>query len=473
VKKTGSGYQLWVAIADVSHYVEPLSELDLSAYQRGTSVYFPSGAIPMLPERISAGIASLKPDQKRLAMVAEMLFDHSGNQVSERFYPAVIKSRFRMNYDEVQKILDQKSQNLARRYKAILPMLFEMKELAEILYKRRRQRGAIDLDLPEAKVVLNEKGEPVDIYPYPRFFSHRMIEEFMLSANQSVARFLAEKKLSFPYRIHERPEPAKIRELNLFLSALGVPLLKKKQSPEQIQPKDFQHLLDRIAESPLSSLISYLALRSMTQAKYSIENKGQFGLALSDYWHFTSPIRRYPDLMVHRILKSALGFEAYESFAPEPLKIASEHCSERERASQEAEREMIMVYQLELFKRYLGQDFPAIVSGITNFGIFAMIERPLAEGLIPSYELSGYRYLDKLHTAMIGSPKSEIHLGDQILVRVHSLNPEQRQIQFCLIKSLKCSISQSLASYFPEQSKRERFRRKKFRRGIRGVRRRF
>ena len=468
VKKTGSGYQLWVAIAEVSHYVKPMSQLDLSAYQKGTSVYFPARAIPMLPERISAGIASLKPNQKRLAMVAEMLFDGSGNQVSEKFYPAVIKSRFRMNYDEVQEILDQKSPKLAKRYNSILALLFEMKELAEVLYKRRRKRGAIDLDLPEAKVLLNEKGEPVDIYPYPRFFSHRIIEEFMLSANQSVARFLAGKKITFPYRIHERPEPAKIRELNLFLSVLGVPLLKKNQLPEQIEPKDFQELLDRIANSPLSSLISYLALRSMTQAKYSIENKGHFGLALSDYCHFTSPIRRYPDLVVHRVLKSALGVDGEKPFAPEELKIASEHCSEQERASQEAEREMLKVYQLELFKKYVGQEFPASVSGITNFGIFAMIERPLAEGLIPAYELSDYRYLEKLHTAIIGSTKSEIHLGDRILVQVQSLNPELRQIQFRLVKRLKPSITQSLVSYFPEPAQRKPSRRKKFRRRMRG-----
>jgi len=442
VEKTDSGFRLWVAIADVSHYVASETELDAEAYQRATSVYLPDRAVPMLPEPISSGIASLKPDEERLALTAEMNFDRKGKMVGTSFYPAWIRSRFRMNYQELQDFLDQTDSALIRKYKSIEMTLLEMAELAEILYQRRRRRGGLDLDLPEAKVKLDENGEPIDIYAYPRLFSHRIIEEFMLSANQAVAEFLSQKNIPLPYRIHETPALEKILELDQFLSGIGFPLLRKGQSPEQIHPRDFQKLLDSVKDLPISGLVSYLALRSMMQAKYSPDNKGHFGLALSHYCHFTSPIRRYPDLITHRILKQALGvLQPNRACAPEHLARACEHCSEQERASISAERSTVKVYQAKLMSRHLGEEFKGRVSGLTQFGVFVELERPMAEGLIPASQLPGYTLNEKIHTVFIKVPKMELHLGDQVLVEVDAVNLAYNEINFRLIGILQSSLS--------------------------------
>ena len=445
VKKLPDGFRLWVAIADLSEYVKPETELDNEAYQRSFSVYLPDRAVPMLPEPISGGIASLKPGEYRLAMVVEMDFDQKGKRRRTDFYPALIKSWARLNYQEVETIFSG-DKELARKYEPVVEMLGQARALAKILSQRRIRRGAIDLDIPEPKVELNEEGEPADIYPHTRLFSHRLVEEFMLQANQSVAEFLTKKGLSFPYRIHEPPAPDKIQELDIFLSALGYPLLKPGRDPAQIQPRDFQNLLRRIKNRPISGLVSYLVLRAQMQAKYSPKNQGHFGLALNCYCHFTSPIRRYPDLMVHRVLKQALGIlPTGQEIAPQPLKTACEHCSEQERTSEEAEREVIRVYQVRLMSKYLGEQFRAVVSGIGEPGIFVQLEKPMVEGLIPARELAGYDYQPELYTAFIKEPKLEIHLGDQVLVAVESVNLEHREINFRLLGLLESALEISLA----------------------------
>jgi len=457
VNKFEWGYRLWVAIADVSHYVRHGAQIDLQAFQRATSVYFPDRAIPMLPAPISSGVASLRPGEDRLAMVAELDFDPAAKSQRSKFYPALIRSRFRMNYHEVQSIYDKSDPDLAARYEPVLLMLDEAAELVRALNENRRHRGAIDLDLPEAHIELDEKGEPKDIFAYPRFFSHRLVEELMLQANQAVAEFLSRKKFAFPFRIHEPPAPDKIQELNLFLSGLGFPLLAKDKGPHQVRPKDFQRLMQRAEKTTLSELISYLALRAMMQAKYSVENKGHFGLALSHYCHFTSPIRRYPDLMVHRILKQALGVagEGYES-APAGLSEACEHCSERERAASNAERGMAKVYQAKLMAGRLGEEFTGTISGLSGDGIFVELSRPMAEGLVPGSSLPGYDYNPRLHTAFTRSPRMELHLGDRVLVEVEAVELERHTINFRLIGLLESAFKQPAASIFPRPKKEHR-----------------
>ena len=469
VKKLDWGFRLWVAIADVSRYVKLGTEIDFQAYLSATSVYFPDRAVPMLPEQISAGIASLKPDENRLAVAVEIDYDSTGKPQREKFYPALIKSRFRMNYGEVQKILDRSDPDLIARYRTVILMIEEMAALARLLHQARKRRGAVDLDLPEAHIRLDEKGEPVDIYPYPRLFSHQLVEEFMLQANQAVAEFLTRKKLQFPFRIHEPPAADKVQELDRFLSGLGFPLLARERSPVQVRPRDFQRLVDRASRTPLSSLISYLALRSMMQAKYSPENKGHFGLALDHYCHFTSPIRRYPDLMVHRILKRGLGIEDNGlPSAPDGLSLACDHCSERERAASDAEREMAKVYQARLMSGRLGQQFEGCISGIIDAGIFVEIDRPMAEGLIPSARLPGFEHEPRLHTAFVQSPRMELHLGDRVLVELESVNLEHHEINFRLIGVSESGFTKPAKSLLAEpRRKREPGRRKSERKKFR------
>jgi len=456
VKKTNAGFKLWVAIADVSHYVKSGGAIDEESYARATSVYLPDRAVPMLPEPISAGIASLVPNEDRLAMVADLGFDQQGNIISREFYPAVIRSRFRLNYNEAQQILDRSEPLLHKKYQSIEGMFSQMRKLAEILCKRRRQRGGLDFDLPEAKVKLDENGEPIDIYAYPRLFSHRMIEEFMLAANQAVAEFLFGKKLVFPCRIHEPPESKKILELNQFLTSLGFPLLRKNQMPDQIHPRDFQRLFDAVAGKPISGLVSYLGLRAMMQAKYSPDNLGHFGLALSQYCHFTSPIRRYPDLITHRLLKQSLGIlPANQPVAPEGIERACEHCSDMERNAVEVEREMVKFYQTKLMSRHIGEEFKGIVSGLTEFGIFVELERPMAEGLIPASALAGFSLNEKAHTVSVKFPRSEIHLGDHVLVKVQATNQERKEIDFQLVRIIQSAFPGATRAYFPAQKRKQ------------------
>ena len=455
VKKFDWGYRLWVAIADVSHYVKNNTQIDYQGFMRATSVYFPDRAIPMLPNQISAGVASLKPELNRLAMVAEIDYDPSGKPQRQKFYPALIRSRFRMNYHEVQAIYDQTDPGLLHKYEPALSILNESAELVKILHSNRKRRGAIDLDLPEAHIELDEKGEPADIFAHPRFFSHRLVEELMLQANQAVAEFLTRKKFAFPFRIHEQPAPDKIQELNEFLSSLGFPLLARDKAAHQVRPKDFQHLMERAEKTPLSELVSYLSLRSMMQAKYSPENKGHFGLALDHYCHFTSPIRRYPDLMVHRILKQALGVSAPSTTsAPTNLVEACAHCSERERAATDAEREMAKVYQARLMSRHLGEEFSGNISGFVDAGIFVALNHPMAEGMAPSAGLPGYEYAPKLHTAFTRSPRMELHLGDRVMVEVESVNLERREINFRLIGLVESAFTRPAKSLLPEPRKK-------------------
>ncbi len=433
IKRTDQGYTLWVSIADVSHYVKSGSVLDSEAYERGTSVYFPGQAIHMLPEELSAGILSLKPRVNRLAMTAQMQFDKNGKRLSARCYPSVIKSDQRFNYEQVEAMLIQRDPEMREKYKSALSPLRDMLQLAKLRIKRRENRGSIDMDVPEAKVILGPGGEVVTIAKRERLFAHRLVEEFMLVANEAVADYLTEAKLGLVYRIHEPPDPRAVENLAGFLTRIGLRLLDKKQDPERVRPQNYQRLFKDAAGKPEEPLVGMLALRSMMQACYSTKNKGHFGLAAERYCHFTSPIRRYPDLIVHRLLKQHLGFSK-ESPAPDSLEQAAAQSSERERAATGAEREMMDVYSVRYMSSRLGHEYHGMIAGLTDFGMFVMLEEVFIEGMIRLDTLDDeYIFEEKEHCLRGRRRGNKFKLGDKIKVLAESVNLERRQVTFRLI----------------------------------------
>ena len=349
MRKTEDGYELGVHIADVSEYVTEHSPLDEEALTRGTSVYLVDRVIPMLPHRLSNGICSLNQGTDRLALSCIMQINEKGNVVHHEITETVIRVDRRMSYANVNKILEQNDEAVKQEYAEFLPMFYQMKELADILRKKRDKRGSIDFDFPETQIILDEKGFPVDIRPYERLTANKIIEDFMLLANETVAEDYFWQELPFVYRTHESPDPDRIRKLGILVSNFGYCL---KANPENIHPKEFQKLLERISDSPEEAMISRLTLRSMKQAKYSTICYGHFGLATHYYCHFTSPIRRYPDLQIHRIIKENLHGKLsdkrithYEKILPE----VSESCSKLERRADEVEREVEKMKKVQLY----------------------------------------------------------------------------------------------------------------------------
>jgi ribonuclease R len=444
IQKTKAGYTLWVSIADVSHYVPPMSALDKEAYERGTSVYFPDRAVPMLPEQLSSGICSLNPRTNRLAMTAEIRFDSNGRRKGFRFYASVIKSRYRLSYDEVRQVILDRNPMLRKKYADAVKSLEIMRELAELRIKQRRKRGSVDLDLPEAEVIFDKNGEVENIVRRERNIAHRMIEEFMLAANEAVADYMTKETEAFVYRVHEPPPAEAVKALDEFLRGLGIRLLGKNKAPERIRPRDYQRVLDAADGKPYQAVVNMLCLRSMMLARYDTKNLGHFGLAAERYCHFTSPIRRYPDLIVHRLLKARLGIPAPEGpGAPQDLKTASEHCSEQERAAESAEREIMDFYATELMAKKIGEEFPGTVSGLTQFGIFVQLDDPFVEGMIPTESLSGDRgrrgdiILDeKKHVLRIRHRGLSFSIGDRVLVEMQDVNPDRRQINLLFCREL-------------------------------------
>ena len=337
IRSEGRNFRLWVSIADVSHYIKPGSLLDKEAYLRGTSVYFPDRCIPMLPERLSNGICSLNPHLDRLTMTAEMLFDQQGKMLESSFYPSVIKSDARLTYTKVKQVIIDGDEKALEEDRALAPMLLQMKELALILQAMRKQRGSIDFDLPEPEIILGLTGQTEAIIKSERNLAHQLIEEFMLAANEAVARFVTEQDMAFIYRVHEPPDPTKLAAFRDFILPFGFTLEMKG---EQVEPSAMQQLITDAEGKPEERLVNYGLLRCMKQARYAAENLKHFGLASSCYTHFTSPIRRYPDLIVHRLLKLALdrkagtldkkGQRELERISS-TLSEAAEHTSTRER----------------------------------------------------------------------------------------------------------------------------------------------
>ncbi|SNB45849.1 ribonuclease R [Geobacter sp. DSM 9736] len=434
-ERVGDRIRLWVSIADVSHYVRPGSALDRDAYERGTSVYFPDRAIPMLPEELSNGICSLNPLVDRLALTAELLFDASGSMVDSKFYPSVIRSAARLTYTTVRRLLVDQEPDIVESHRHLLPDLLVMQELALILMEKRRRRGSIDFDLPEPQLVLDLQGGTMSIVRAERNLAHRIIEEFMLAANESVASFLEKRNVPSLYRVHEPPDMIKLRDFREFISGFGYDF---RFDGERVDPAALQLLLDQAAGKPEERLINEVLLRSMKQARYSAENLGHFGLAASCYTHFTSPIRRYPDLQVHRILKGIITGtlkkgEALEDLAGKLPDMAI-HCSSRERTATEAEREIVDLKKVQFMRGRIGEQFDGFITGVTSYGLFVELIELFVEGMVHVSTMPHdfYRYEEQQH-AMIGERSRRTYrLGDRVRVIVAGASLERRQIDFVL-----------------------------------------
>ena len=426
--------RLSVAIADVSHYVQPGSILDREAVVRGTSTYFPDRAIPMLPERLSTELCSLMPDRDRLVLVAEMVHDRRGGRRDVQVYRAVIRSHARLTYTQVAAVLsDSRASGIEeqrRELAAFLPMLESMRGLMRSLHRGRVRAGSLDLDLPEALLDLSEEGRAVGARLAPRNDAHRMIEEMMLEANCAVAEFLEQHRVPQPYRIHEAPEADAVDELNQLLAPLGLRIHYRGD----IQPRDVQRALQDVAEHRLARVLSRQVLRSLKQARYSTRNEGHFGLAFSSYCHFTSPIRRYPDLQVHRQVSRVLDGEIQEArnCAEELERLCGEN-SDAERRSMDAERAMVDLKKAELMLDHLLEEESATVVGVEKFGIFVELDSCPVEGLIALDDLPGkFRFDERLKILTSIRGGKRFRLGDTLRVEATDASLERRRVRFVL-----------------------------------------
>lgn len=438
LRKTEDGYELGVHIADVSEYVTEHSPLDEEALTRGTSVYLVDRVIPMLPHRLSNGICSLNQGTDRLALSCIMQISEKGNVVHHEITETVIRVDRRMSYANVNKILEQNDEAVKQEYAEFLPMFYQMKELADILRKKRDKRGSIDFDFPETQIILDEKGFPVDIRPYERLTANKIIEDFMLLANETVAEDYFWQELPFVYRTHESPDPDRIRKLGILVSNFGYCL---KANPENIHPKEFQKLLERISDSPEEAMISRLTLRSMKQAKYSTICYGHFGLATHYYCHFTSPIRRYPDLQIHRIIKENLHGKLsdkrithYEKILPE----VSESCSKLERRADEVEREVEKMKKVQYMSRRIGECYEGVISGVNAWGMYVELPNTV-EGLVHVTNMvDDYYYYDEEKYAMIGKDTGKAYtLGEKVWVMVKAADRISKTIDFILVQNME------------------------------------
>ena len=434
VEKLANGnYLLGVHIADVSHYVFEKSHLDNEALSRGTSVYLVDRVIPMLPRRLSNGICSLNPQIERLTLSCDMEIDSNGKVVKYEIYESVIKTKERMTYKNVNKILTDKDSETMERYKDLIPDFERMHELMQILGKRRAIRGSIEFEFQETKIILDEKGKAVEIRPYDRGISEQIIEEFMLVCNETIAEDMFWKEAPFVYRVHEDPAPEKIEAFNEFIYNFGYHI----KGISEIHPKALQQLVEKIKGTREERIISTLMLRSLRKARYTSSNLGHFGLAAKYYCHFTSPIRRYPDLIIHRIIKEDIHGKLKGKRASElhgKLEQLADHCSIRERVAEEAERDVEDLKKAEYMKERVGQEFEGIISSVTSFGMFVELENTI-EGLIRISNIEDdYYTFDEKHYTMIGErTKRTFRIGDVLKIRVDKVDVPNRNIDFMLV----------------------------------------
>jgi ribonuclease R len=434
-KKKGDGWTLYVAIADVAHYVKPGKALDEEAAKRGNSVYFPSKVIPMLPEVLSNGLCSLKPKVDRLCMVCDMRLDEKGEIVRYRFYDALIHSQARLTYTEAASILVDKDAALRKTYKSAIPSLENLYDVYKLLFKNRQKRGAIDFEMPEPCIVFNEQGKIDKIIAKYRNDAHRLIEECMLAANVCAADFLLKNKMPGLFRVHEGPNPEKLAALRKLLAEKGLSL----SGGEKPKPKDYAKLMKQIEGRVDSNVLQTLLLRSLSQAVYQGDNCGHFGLAYEAYTHFTSPIRRYPDLLVHRAIRHILEKKRASTFrySKAELQTMAEHCSATERRADEATRDVVDWLKCEYMSSRLGQEYNGKVTSVTAFGLFVALEDEFIEGLVHVTALKNdyYRY-DAIRHQLVGeATKSSYSLGDKVRIRVIRVDLNQRRIDFDLLQT--------------------------------------
>ena len=430
LKQEGDQYILGVHIADVANYVQENSALDWEAKERGTSVYLADRVIPMLPRTLSNGICSLNEGEDRLALSCIMTLDERGRITGHRIAESVIRVNRRLSYTGVQKVLDGDPEEQAW-YPELVPMLLEMEHVSGLLRRRRRKRGSIDFDFPETKVILDEKGHTVDIRPYERNAATRLIEDFMLAANETVAEDYYWQAQPFVYRVHEKPDADRMQRLGTFIRNFGYQL---RTAGDELHPGEIQKLLDRIAGTPEEAMLSRLTLRSMKRAQYATDCSGHFGLAAPYYCHFTSPIRRYPDLQIHRIIKENLRgrltaerVEHYEAILSEVAK----HSSETERRADEAERETVKLKKVDYMERHIGEEYDGVISGITAYGLYVELANTV-EGLVHVNSLEGDFYEFDENASELRGVRTGLayRLGEKVRVRVKGTDRLCRTIDF-------------------------------------------
>lgn len=438
VEMTDKGFHLYVAIADVSHYVKAGSSMDKEAYERGTSVYFPNFVVPMLPEALSNGLCSLNPNVPRLALVSEMYFDFTGQMMNYQFFEAVIESKARVTYGEAQEIIDG---NDIEKFSHVKENILKCADLAKILMAKRFKEGSLDLEVPETELVIDGTGEPIDVIKSERLFAHRLIEEMMLAANISVAKFLSGKEVPSLYRTHEAPDPMKISLLQKFVGQLGS---KVKFSGAKLQ-KQLTKALQEFHNKPQASVIHILTLRSMSQAKYTAENIGHFGLGFDYYSHFTSPIRRYPDLIIHRLVKNQIGVPGYRLLAEDEVQSAGTWLSACEQRSAKSERQIQSIKKARFMSKMLGESFEGMVSSVTKFGLFVLLKQYNIDGLIRLEDLGTHHswFFDEENLKLVSKKSGfSYNIGDMIKVIVSQADVQQGQINFTLEKSAKDTVNQ-------------------------------
>ena len=427
-KKPGGAYTLHVSIADVSHYVAPDSALDQEAQARGNSVYFPQRAVHMLPPDLATDVCSLKPDQDRLAVTVILDYDRQGRLQKAKFTRSVVRNHARLTYLLVNDLLDPKNRKLRGRYQPFLKMLAWMAELTQLLRQRRGERGSLLMSLPEAEVVLDDKGWPVDVRRVDLLISHQIIEEFMIAANEAVAEYLGEFSL---FRVHERPDAAKMAAFRTYLKTLGFALPREAHR----DPRALRGFLDEVRQTPLAPMVQLMLLRSLKQARYAGENLGHYGLATEWYTHFTSPIRRYPDLQVHRLLLAKLtGKKPPFSLDPEDLEAQAQHLNKRERVGIEAEREMLARMQVRCLAHRVGETFSGRITGVNAFGFFVSLNEIYAEGLVRLVDLpNDYYKHDESRQLLLGrKTRRSFALGNPVRVRVAHVDVRRRHVNLVL-----------------------------------------
>ncbi|AKP73774.1 Ribonuclease R [Piscirickettsia salmonis] len=437
-EKVSGGWRLYVAIADVSHYVRKGSALDKEALKRGNSVYFSGRVVPMLPEVLSNGLCSLNPHVDRLCMVSEITISAAGRLSGYKFYPALMRSHARLTYTDVSQILEHDDTRLKEKYRALVPHLHSLYTMYQVLLKRREERGALDFETTELKVLFRSDRKIEKIVPSARNEAHRLIEECMLCANVATARFLRKHELAALYRVHEGPKADKVVDVRQFFSELGLSL----PGGSKPSPQDYAMALKSIQGRDDFHVVQTVLLRSLMQAVYSPEEKGHFGLAYPAYTHFTSPIRRYPDLLVHRIIRHQLGLTGGVSYSEEKMLEYGEHCSMTERRADEATRDALDALKCEYMLDKIGEQFIGTISAVTHFGIFVQIKDVYIEGLVHVSQLQGdYYHFDGTRHCLMGERTKRCYtLGDEVEIVVANVNLDTKMIDFSLLEFLQDNL---------------------------------